>query len=90
MSSARSIARLTILAAVLLTGCNTMRREVIVSAHHPASPDAPEAPLPPDSTTLSVAPSASPVGTNAAAPAHGPHQHAPAAGATPAASDLRR
>jgi hypothetical protein len=54
MLSVKCIAR--VFALTLIAGCTTMRREVIVSARHPASPDAPEAPLPPVSTTLSVEP----------------------------------
>jgi hypothetical protein len=89
MFSARLIARATVLAAVLVAGCTTMRREVIVSAHHPASPDAPEAPLPPESTTLVVAPATSP-GADTVMPVQGHHKHPSAVSATPVPpSDLR-
>ena len=59
MLSVKFIARVLALALTLIAGCTTMRREVTVSARHPASPDAPDAPLPPDSTTLSVEPGGS-------------------------------
>lgn len=86
MLSVAFIARVLALALMLVAGCTTMRREVIVSARHPASPDAPEAPLPPASTTLSAEPAGSSTEAADGMPARTrPHQ--PALAARPPAAD---
>jgi hypothetical protein len=86
MLSVTVIARVLALALMLVAGCTTMRREVIVSARHPASPDAPEAPLPPDSTTLSVEPAGASTEAADGMPTRTrPHQ-SPLAASTPAAN----
>jgi hypothetical protein len=79
MSSTRFLSAPIALAFVIATGCNTMRREVVVPAHHPANADAIEAPMPPPSTTLTVAPSPPTTDTSAEKPRHHPvHHHVPA------------
>lgn len=67
--------RSLILATMLVAGCSTMRREVVVSAQHPASPDAVEAPPPPESTTLAVGPRASATNGGGATPTPKHHHH---------------
>lgn len=78
MWSFRFLSRVVLLGCVVAAGCRTMRREVVVSPQHPASPEAAEAPLPAESTTLSVEPTASAHDGSGTAPsAHAHHAEMP-------------
>jgi hypothetical protein len=74
MSSVQFLSRAIVLGLLVAAGCRTVRREVVIPPQHPASPDAAEAPLPAESTTLAVEPTAAPqAGAGATPSAHGAH-----------------
>jgi hypothetical protein len=56
MSSTPATIAAFAIAAALIAGCSTVPPAVIVSARHPASPDATEAPVPRASRTLAIEP----------------------------------
>jgi len=73
MSSFRFLSRVVLLGCCIAAGCRTTRRVVVIPPHHPASPDAAEAPMPAESTTLSLEPTAAADDGSGSAPA--PHAH---------------
>lgn len=77
MVSVRTIRHVFIIGSVVVAGCSTTAREVVVSIRHPANPAAAEAPLPADSTTLAVGPATEIVAKPDAASEHAGHGAAP-------------